>query len=390
MTHPIARPAFSTLQIWAFRDLLKRPCESLLLATALTLTIASVGTLLVFPRALYDTVDRLLSAAPSIVVRRVDATGWRPLPTRAAVQAASRVIGVVSAKPRIWGIVKGPQGPVTIVGMSDGALPAPVSDYLARAPGRGQAVVGPGVGSSKTDGTLQLEGALRSRYQVTGRLPDETSIFTHDLVLLNVTDARQLIGLAEGYASDLAVDVFHGDEEDAILADLAAAFPWPVRCITRRQSAGIHANGLNRGAALAALAVVPAVLAICLLVAVNIRRSMGRQTDLGVMKAIGWTTGDIVRLQLYRALYVGLPSAAAGICLSLLLVYWPAASWLGRIFLGWETLPPLLYLEPQGAVTLLLEVAGFILAPVFASALMPAIKGATTDVHDLIEGAGSR
>jgi len=381
---------YSTLQIWAFRDILRRPVESLLLAAAMTSTIAIVGTLLLFPRAVYDTVDRLLKAAPSIVVRRIDAGGWQPLPTREAVRAARAVPGVISVTPRIWGIVNGPDGPLTIIGIVPGIIPPAYKDLLPRLPGPGQAIVGPGVAAGESADFLQLEGALRSTYQVIGRTPDKTGIFTQDLVLLNAQDARELISLPDGYASDLAVEVFHEEEQDAILADLAAAFPWPVRCVTRRQSAGMYAGGLNRGSTLNTIAAIPAVLAICLLVAVNIRKSIGRQSDLGIMKAMGWTTGDIVRLQLYRALAVGLPSAAIGVCLSYFLVCQPGTQWLGTIFLDWETMPPQLYLEPQGAIIVLLEVAGFVLAPVIGSALAPAARAATADVHELIEGAGSR
>ena len=381
---------FSTLQLWAFRDILRRPIESLLLAAAMTSTIAIVGTLLLFPRAVYDTVDRLLKAAPSIVVRRIGVGGWQPLPTREAVRAAQTVPGVIAVRPRVWGIVNGPDGPLTIIGVAPGTIPPADKDLLPRWPAPGQAILGPGVAAGEFADILQLEGAIRSTYQVIGRTPDKTGLFTHDLVLLNAQDARQLIGLPDGYASDLAVEVFHEEEQDAILADLAAVFPWPVRCVTRRQSAAMYAGALNRGSTLATVAAIPAVLAVCLLVAVNIRKSMGRQSDLGIMKAMGWTTGDIVRLQLYRALAVGLPAAAIGVCLSYFLVCRPGTQWLGTIFLNWQTVPPKLYLESKGAITVLLEVAGFVLAPVIGSALAPAARAATADVHALIEGAGSR
>jgi hypothetical protein len=56
-------------------------------------------------------------------------------------------------------------------------------------------------------------------------------------------DARQLLGLAPGQASDLAVHLFRREEEQAILADLAAAFPWPVRITGRSTSACAIAPG---------------------------------------------------------------------------------------------------------------------------------------------------
>ncbi|WP_300456866.1 FtsX-like permease family protein [Desulfobacula sp.] len=381
---------FNTLQIWAFRDILRRPFESLLLAVTLTFAIATVGTLLLFPRAVYDTLTVVLKATPSIILRQVDPTGWRPLPIRESVQAATSVIGVVSVRPRIWGMVNGPDGPLTVMGVQQEGLPEILADPLTRLPAKGQAIVGWGIASHDPAGTLPLEGAIRQTYQVIHRLPEQTSMFTHDLVLLNPLDAQQLIGLPQGYASDLAIDVFHEDEQDAILSDLTAAFPWPVRCVTRRQSAGIYAGGFNRGRALGAITMIPAVLAMCLLVAVNTRKSMGRQSDLGIMKAMGWTTGDIIRLHLYRDLFVCLPSVALGSCLCFFLVYGPGADGLAGFFLGWDTLPPRLYLETKGAVTVLLEVAGVMVAPVMASALLPALKAATADVHELIEGAGRR
>lgn len=88
-------------------------------------------------------------------------------------------------------------------------------------------------------------------------------MFTHDLVLMNPDDARQLIGLPQGYACDLAIDVFHENEQDAILSDLTASFSWPVECVTRLQSQGLYAGRLNRNWTLVAIAVIPAVLALC-------------------------------------------------------------------------------------------------------------------------------
>lgn len=381
---------FNTIQIWAFRDLLRRPFESLLLGITLTLTVAILGTLLLFPRALHDTLNTLLKATPAIILRCVDATGFCPLPVQESVLASENVVGVVSVRPRIWGLVNGPDGPLTIVGVLEDKIPKALASGLTRLPNQGEVIIGFGVSIGPSADILKLKGVISRNYQVIDRLSEKTSMFTHDLVLMNPEDARQLIGLPKGYACDLAIDVFHENEQDAILSDLIASFSWPVECVTRLQSQGLCAGRLNRGRTLIAIAVIPAVLALCLLVAVNTRKSMGRQSDLGIMKAMGWTTGDIIRFQLYRELSVCLPSAAVGICLSFILVYGPGAGWAADFFLGWKTLPPSLYLETTGAATVLLEMAGLILVPMIASAFLPALKGATSDVHDMIKDAGGR
>ena len=381
---------FNTMQIWAFRDLLRRPFESLLFGITLTVTVAILGTLLLFPRAVHDTLNTLLKSTPSIIVRRADTTGFSPMPVQTSVGVAENVVGVVSVRPRIWGLVNGPQGQLTVMGVLKDKISKALADQLPRLPDPGQVIIGFGVSTGLSGDTLQLEGVVSQNYQVIDRLPEKTSLFTHDLVLMNPGDARELIGLPKDHASDLAIDVFHESEQEAILSDLIASFPWPVQCVTRLQSQGLSAGRWNRGRALVTIAVIPAVLALCLLVAVNTRKSMGRQSDLGIMKAMGWTTGDIVLFQLYRELFVCLPSAAVGICLSFLVVYGPGVGWLADFFLGWKTIPPSLYLETTGAATVVLEVTALMVVPVIAAAFLPALKGATADVHRMIEDAGSR
>ncbi|MDQ1270314.1 MAG: hypothetical protein QG618_1624, partial [Thermodesulfobacteriota bacterium] len=166
---------FNTMQIWAFRDLLRRPFESLLLGITLTLTVAILGTLLLFPRALHDTLNTLLKATPAIVLRRLDATGFCPLPVQASVLAAENVVGVVSVRPRIWGVVNGPDGPLTIVGILENKIPKALAGKLTRLPEPGQVIIGFGVSTGPSTETLKLKGEISRNYQVIDRLPEKTS-----------------------------------------------------------------------------------------------------------------------------------------------------------------------------------------------------------------------
>lgn len=381
MRKPLIRP----IHIWAMRDLLRRPSESLLTAAALFFTIALVGTALLVPHAISSTVRGILKEAPSIIVRRINAVGWQPIPVTAAA-AAAEVIGVITATPRVWGLVTGPKGPLTVIGIQPEDVTRLPGAGLTEPLAPGQAVVGSGIDTVTAAGGLLLSGTVEKRFDIIDRLPRELGIVAHDLVLLHMGDARRLLGVPEGYASDLAVEVFHAEEQDAILPDLSRAFPWPVRLVSQNESMGIYSAGYGRYSAIVLITLIPAVLAVCLMVAVNIRQSVDRKKDLAILKSLGWTTGDIVRLLFYRVAFLGFPSAAFGMAAAFLLVFGPANRWIGTVLFGWRTLPPLLCLDPQGAVVILLEVVAFALIPFMGSALAPALIGAARDVQELLQG----
>ena len=129
---------------------------------------------------------------------------------------------------------------------------------------------------------------------------------------------------------------------------------------------------------------VPALLALTLIVAGTVRERMSRRFEIGLLKSLGWLTGDIVRLQVYRALFLGLPATALGILVASGLVFWPGASWPAELLLGWNDRPLHLYLNPGGAVPVFLEIGVLSLAPFLGAVLWPTLRGAAADPEDLL------
>ncbi len=381
----------SPLMIWAVREVLRRPLEALLTGASLAALVLVAATALLLPRALSETAAFLLKDAPSLVVRRVTAGGWAPISLAPAVEAASGVPGVIGVQPRIWGTVNGPDGPVTVWAVDDGVPP-------------GDAVVGPGINlsSGQVDGVdlggrggqsghpgetdtvadsafLTLNGAASMTVRVVGRWPDRASPIAHDLVMLHPDDARRLLGVQAGYASDIAVTVFHEGEAEAVCPDLAAAFPWPVRITPRTDAMGRRLTMSGRWGGIAGMALLPALLGLSLLMVASVRQTMGQRRHIGLLKALGWTTPDIVRLQLYRALVAGFPAAALGMAAAHLLVFWPGTPWLGFLLPAWESRPPSLHLNPAGSLSVLLQVTALVLIPYLTAVLWPAIRLAAVD-----------
>jgi FtsX-like permease family len=369
---------------WAVRDILRQPLEALLLFLSLASLAAVLGTVLLLSQALSHTAQRLLNDAPSLVVRKINAGGWAPMPVQESIRLAKSVAGVIDARARIWGTATGPGGPVTIFGIDQPLERTGLPDSM-RLPPEGQAILGPGVMTAANTDVIKLSGINSLVVKVAAVLDSRTGMAAHDLVLLHPKDARQILGIAPGYASDVAVDVFHENEAEAILPDLARAYPWPVRLITRREAAGIYSAGPARRSGLVYMTLIPALLALALIVVSANKNQSARRYEVGLYKAFGWTTPDIFRLQLLKALLSGAPATAVGLVLAYGLVLWPGVSWPGYLLLGWKQHPPVLYLDASGALLVLLEIALLIFLPYLAAALWPALKAAAADPQDFLE-----
>jgi ABC-type lipoprotein release transport system permease subunit len=380
--------------LWASRDLIRHPFESILLASALLSVIIVASVALLLCQGISETAERLLKHGPSVVVRRVDSGHWVPVPVEDAVRAAISVPGVISAEPRIWGVISGPERPVTVMGnpLSNENMFKSHPD-LAKAPGRGEAVIGPGVLSASSNGNIDtrlvlLNGRRELKVKVTGVLPAENSMAIHDIVLLDENDARHLLELEKGFASDLAIDVFHEQESDAILPDLVNAFPWPVSLTTKNETLKIYTGSTTRRAGLVYLALAPSLLALALIVTAGFKGTRGRIYEAGLLKAMGWSTQDIVGFFMCRAALIAFPACTFGMTVAYALVYIPGISWPGYLFFGWQSNAPGLYLDPAGSIRILLQVAAGVLVPYLASNLWPAIENATVAPLQLLQEEG--
>ena len=322
-----------------------------------------------------------MEQAPDLIVRRVDAGGWAPIPVDAAMASASAVPGSLSPTPRLWGVVPGPQGPLTVTG-SAATIPTDVLNGLTP-PGRGQAVVGQGVADFIRDKRLVLDNRLE--LNVIGTFPTSSDLATHDIVWAAPADVRQLLGIPPGHASDVAVFLFHRGEEEAIREDLAASFPWPVRVIGRNDSAWRHHTRAIRMGGMAMIACVPAVLAMVLIVTGTAAGNSGGRPQWGLLKAMGWTTGDIVRLQVIQAVIIGIPAVTLALALAYAAVFHPPTAAIAAMWMGGTQHLPQLTFDHRGAVVIMLEIAALVILPYLSAVYLATLKGVAHDPLHLLQ-----
>lgn len=373
------------LATWAMRDLMRRPGDALLTGLAIAALVTIVATSLLLVEGAGRTASALIEQGPDLVVRRLDAGGWAPMPVEQGMAAVSPVRGVQRPRPRVWGVLAGPHGAITLVGC-DEEMRRDLDALHVAAPAPHEAIVGDRMADLLGESLTLASEDRWDTFEVKAAFKRSADAATFDVVLVDEEAARWLLGIPEGHATDLALEVFHEEEADALRAALSHELPFPARVMTRADLRGVHGEVLGRRGTLAGIAAVPAGLALLLLVVATAREGVGRRREVGLLKTLGWTTGDVVRLHMLRALQVGLPATALGLALAYALVFTPGVRWPGELLLGWQGGGPALHLDPAGAALVMLEVAGLVLVPWLVATAWPVARGAAVDPQAMLEG----
>ena len=371
------RPIF----FWAMRDLWRRPLESCLLTAVLLFIVTITASPLLMTHALSNTWENILNRAPSLVIREFNAFGWVPIPAEESINFATRVTGVVSAKVRVWGHAAGPTGRLTVIGIEPNHPPP----WLSIIPDKGEIVVSRDIKIHHAAPNLTIIGNQTATLLVTGQIDTPTDLAVNNFVVVHIDKARELLGLPPDYASDLAIDVFNSAEETAILPDLNAAFPRPVRITTRTETAGIQATKLAYRGGLSIVTLVPAILALCLLVIVTVRERLGQRFEIGLLKALGWTTGDIVTLQALRAISISIIAVIGGMLVAFIFVFRLNKTWSNILHPDWQSLPIQLSINPLDLTLPLLEITGLVILPFLVATIGAVLRCTACDPREMLE-----
>lgn len=357
---------------FAARRLALRPARTGLLASAVFAATLLLSSGLLLLQAVEQTADRVVARGPSLVVSRLDAGGWAPIPA-ADADVLSRIPGVSAATARVWGVLPG-RSPVTLVGD-----PATSGDDE-------RAVVGPGleVGPGGRLELTRLDGRTES-LEVRARLPANTAALSRGLVIVPMAVARRFLLLPEPLATDLAVASVRQEEDEALVPEIARALGRPVRVSTRAQMAkAFHALSSQRSGLWLLLA-LPTLLGLALVVAAVATGGPDARVEAGRLKLLGWTTWDVARLHLVGALAPAAAAAALALSASYAGIFLFGGGPAAALLLGFDDLAPSLSLTPEGALLVLAEVAGLVLAPCAFAALLPAVRLARADPSELLE-----
>lgn len=372
---------------YALGSMLRHPLQSLALGMVYTIVVAILATLQIFSQSLKSESRNLLRHAPELVVQQMMA-GRHDLIDEAVVGTIGRIPGVGRVEPRYWGYYYDPltEANYTLIGVPPGK---PAAEGLRLLKGRlpeqaFECAIGAGVAKVRDiqqgdDIVLVDSNNIGRAFGVTGIFEADADLLTNDLVVLTNDGVRQFFGMPPGFATDLALRVRNPQEINTIAGKIKSRMP-QLRPVSRQEILRTYDAVFDWRSGMLLMFFVSSLLAFCILIwnkASGI--SAGERREIGILKAIGWDTGDILLLKFCEGLLLSAASFVTGLLLAFGHIVLAGSVLLLKPLRGWSVLFPAF--QPQVSIDFysIATLAFLVVVPYLAATILPSWKAAVTD-----------
>jgi ABC-type lipoprotein release transport system permease subunit len=356
-------------------SLLRRKGKNAALVSVYTLVVAVLASAMFFTHSIKREAAALLGNAPEMLVQRMQA-GRHALMPKSYIQKIKALRGVSSARGRLWGYYYDP-----VVG-ANYTLMAP-EDY---APARGNIEIGSGISRSRglfRGDFISLRDSkgdpLTFTLKVKEVLPPESELVSSDLILISELDFRGLFGIPEEYVTDIAVTV-RNKRELAVIADKIVDRLPDTRPITREEILRTYDAVFNWRGGLIVVLLSAAVLSFVIFAWDRASGlSAEERREIGILKAIGWETSDVLRMKFWEGTVVSLTSFLSGVILAYLHVFFASSALFEPALKGWSVLYPEFRLMPAVDFFQLATLFFLTVVPYTVATIAPSWRAATVD-----------
>ena len=354
-------------------SLLRRKGKSGALLLVYTLIVFILASVLFFTHALKREANLVLKDAPEIVVQHTLTGRYQTIPV-AWGDRIGKINGVVSVRPRLWGYHYD-----TLL-LANYTLMVPAENP----PEPGSIDIGSGISRShgaNPGDMIAFSGhdGVPRLFTVRNVLDSESQLLTSDLILLSDKDYRDFSGIAADQATDLTLRVRNPREYATIAEKITRMYP-DTRPIMRSEIQRTYDAVFGWRSGLMIVIFSAAALAFVIFAwdkATGL--SAEERKEIGILKAIGWETSDILLMKFWEGTAISLTAFLLGIILAYAHVFFTASALFAPVLKGWSTLYPTFRLTPfidfrQVATLFFLTVV-----PYTITTIVPSWRAATID-----------
>jgi lipoprotein-releasing system permease protein len=367
-----------TILDFTLSSLGRRNSKNAALLLLYALVVFGLASILFFTQALRHEAEVLLRDVPDVVVQKLVAGRHDLFPER-DVEVLRSIKGVTKVRGRLWGYQfdAGSGANFTLL------VP---EDWWGR---ETEVAAGQGVARlRRLDPGSLLPFVAPDGFVVELRvrelIPTESELVSSDLVLLSERAFRRISGVAPGLFTDVALSVRNAKEIPTVAAKVRHLLP-ASRPITRSEIQRTYESIFEWRSGLVVVMLFASLLAFAIVAWDKASGlSAEERREIGILKAIGWETSDVLLVRAWEGAVISLGAFALGVLAAYAHVFLTPAPLLEPMLKGWSTLYPRFRLVPFLSPSLLFTLFFFTVVPYTVATVVPSWRAATTDPDEVM------
>ncbi len=169
-------------------------------------------------------------------------------------------------------------------------------------------------------------------------LPKETQIFSNDIIFMDIDEARKVLGVEDGYVTDIVLNIANPLEVQTIKRKLIISH-FNMRIIEKSAMKRYYANLFNYKGGIFLIFYIVILMTFFLIL--YQRYSMISHVDakeIAILRLVGWRINEVIWLKVGENFLVALFAYLLGVILAYVFVFYLNAPLLRDIFLGSQNL----------------------------------------------------
>ena len=213
-------------------------------------------------------------------------------------------------------------------------------------------------------------------------LPQEANLVANDLIIMDINLAKKILNINEENSTDIVLNVPNNLERQNIKEQLILKHS-NIRILQKESLKKEYENMFNyKGGIFLVLFIVVIFTFILILYQRYSMISSNDKKEIGILKAVGWSIKDIIKLKIIENFIVGFMAFIIGIIISYIFVFILNAPILKNIFIGFSNIQNDFILNPNIDFTIIVTLFLFFIIPFLSAILIPVWKISVIDANE--------
>ena len=213
-------------------------------------------------------------------------------------------------------------------------------------------------------------------------LPQEANLVANDLIIMDINLAKKILNINEENSTDIVLNVPNDLEKQNIKEQLILKHS-NIRILQKESLKKEYENMFNyKGGIFLVLFIVVIFTFILILYQRYSMISSSDKKEIGILKAVGWSIKDIIKLKIIENFIVGFMAFIIGVIIAYIFVFILNAPILKNIFIGFSNVQNDFILNANIEFTTLITLFLFFIIPFLSAVLIPVWKIAVIDANE--------